>query len=286
MGNKFDILGSSSAEPTRQGTANGYDSPKPKRRRNSIHRFFGVLMYQRNPFATLTNRNAPIIIQLFPRLPPSDFYPPLSALLLRANGAEFEVIEAPLEGEMLVRQSPLFLRTSSIRHYNMPLDHLTLPTRLVVEDSDKIYKGTKPVVVGFCELFRLKVFVYEFLPNRELRSVSICTDRKIADFGLARSFQDDKGHISTAIAGTFIPSAPLVCACGVVSLGGASSLECFYWLAVAMDFLVLALLLGGVCLWCQLLGTCRFFFARLRPWTGRCFFGWWWWSAGFGALGV
>ncbi|KAF9588864.1 hypothetical protein IFM89_016827, partial [Coptis chinensis] len=207
-------------------------------------------------------------------------------------GAEFEVIEAPLEGEMLVRQSPLFLRTSSIRHYNMPLDHLTLPTRLVREDSGQYTSGLGHKtrgVVGLRLFGTRKSSVYEFLPNGELRSGSylitnettlvasllinilkmklsfnfeshkqqihrsrgktlnwkkrskiikgtaegmiylhenskiiiihrdikasnLLLDSKhraeIADFGLARSFQDDKSHISTAIAGTLGYMAP------------------------------------------------------------------------------
>ncbi|KAJ8630465.1 hypothetical protein MRB53_023788 [Persea americana] len=45
------------------------------------------------------------------------------------------------------------------------------------------------------------LLVYEFLPNQSL-------DRFIFDFGLARSFQEDKSHISTAIAGTLGYMAP------------------------------------------------------------------------------
>ncbi|KAF9615370.1 hypothetical protein IFM89_023021 [Coptis chinensis] len=135
-------------------------------------------------------------------------------------GAEFEVIEAPLEGEMLVRQSPLFLRTSSIRHYNMPLDHLTLPTRLVTEDSgqytrgktlnwkkrSKIIKGTAEGMIYLHENSKIIII------HRDIKASNLLLDSKhqaeIADFGLARSFQDDKGHISTAIAGTLGYMAP------------------------------------------------------------------------------
>ncbi|KAI3817532.1 hypothetical protein L1987_11327 [Smallanthus sonchifolius] len=64
------------------------------------------------------------------------------------------------------------------------------------------------------------ILVYEYLPNMsldrfifdELKGREIGWEKrlrpKIADFGLARSFQDDKSHISTAIAGTLGYMAP------------------------------------------------------------------------------
>lgn len=54
------------------------------------------------------------------------------------------------------------------------------------------------------------VYLHENTKNRiihrDIKASNILLDlrlrAKIADFGLARSFQDDKSHISTAIAGT------------------------------------------------------------------------------------
>lgn len=60
--------------------------------------------------------------------------------------------------------------------------------------------GTAEGLVCLHENSKIKII------HRDIKASNILLDSrlraKIADFGLARSFQDDKSHISTAIAGT------------------------------------------------------------------------------------
>ncbi|XP_043723854.1 cysteine-rich receptor-like protein kinase 2 [Telopea speciosissima] len=70
----------------------------------------------------------------------------------------------------------------------------------------KIIKGTAEGLVYLHENTNVRVI------HRDIKASNILLDSKlrakIADFGLARSFQEDKSHISTAIAGTLGYMAP------------------------------------------------------------------------------
>lgn len=68
---------------------------------------------------------------------------------------------------------------------------------------DKRYEiiiGTAEALVYLHENSKIRII------HRDIKASNILLDTrlraKIADFGLARSFQEDKSHISTAIAGT------------------------------------------------------------------------------------
>nr|GEW72464.1 cysteine-rich receptor-like protein kinase 2 [Tanacetum cinerariifolium] len=70
----------------------------------------------------------------------------------------------------------------------------------------KILIGTAEGLVYLHENTKIRII------HRDIKAANILLDMrlraKIADFGLARSFQDDKSHISTAIAGTLGYMAP------------------------------------------------------------------------------
>ncbi|KAI7731049.1 hypothetical protein M8C21_023552 [Ambrosia artemisiifolia] len=93
---------------------------------------------------------------------------------------------------------------------NMSLDRFIFdPTRgkaLNWEKRFEIIIGTAEGLVYLHENTRCRII------HRDIKASNILLDlrlrAKIADFGLARSFQDDKSHISTAIAGTLGYMAP------------------------------------------------------------------------------
>lgn len=68
------------------------------------------------------------------------------------------------------------------------------------EKRHEIIVGTAEGLVYLHENSNIRII------HRDIKASNILLDSrlraKIADFGLARSFQDDKSHISTAIAGT------------------------------------------------------------------------------------
>ena len=84
-----------------------------------------------------------------------------------------------------------------------PFKNITDPSRgkeLNWEKRYEVIRGTVEGLVYLHENSKTKII------HRDIKASNILLDAKlrakIADFGLARSFQEDQSHISTAIAGT------------------------------------------------------------------------------------
>nr|XP_043613226.1 cysteine-rich receptor-like protein kinase 2 [Erigeron canadensis] len=93
---------------------------------------------------------------------------------------------------------------------NMSLDHYIFDE---IKGMELGWEKRFEILTGIAEgLIHLHQNTISRIIHRDIKASNILLDLrlrpKIADFGLARSFQDDKSHISTAIAGTLGYIAP------------------------------------------------------------------------------